>query len=246
MNSNPTVTIEEKNNFEIKETIENWTPEYKCSFQQSLNVSKNLHNSQGDLANISFNPDTRLTVPYIVYESKREMMSIANKEDKNRISTLMLCGYSLLSYYAYILGIDKTKRNPPSQQSIMFTKHEERLKYFKNLMSCRIPNYMFELLTKIAQVRDSNNTKVCITPCLNLWNLKHDKGRLIHPNSFFTAHDVLRTERTNATRKEIIHAIIAGELWNNISINDTFSVYSMKNSAKAVRLENWLNDIFSD
>jgi len=213
-----------------------------------MKLQCNIKGAKGTNIEISFNPDTRTTMHYIIYEMRKTFSELANINDRDRISILTLCGYSFTMYYAYFLGTDRLKRTLPSDIADAFFESSKRTKYYENLEQFKIPDFMYNFLTKINKVKDPNNTNFIITPCLNEWDQKYDYGRTIHPNVFYKAHDVFVTERANTKRDEVLKKIHSFNVFLGVKIEHifTFNAQDNEDSDKVKQVDNWLNVLYNE
>jgi len=75
--------------------------------------------------------------------------------------------------------------------------------------------------------------------------MRHDYGRVIHPNIYYKAHDILITEDASTKRDTILEKIYNEHIYDNVNINSILSRYLIDDGNETKVHENWLNVLYN-
>jgi hypothetical protein len=242
----PLNKIESKNRIDVKEQDNRMEIQKESDFITNMMMPENLHSSTGANHNILFNPDTRAMSRYLTYEVTRSLPLISGVKNKDRASVLNMIGYNLYAVYGFILGTDYTRLKPMSSSAASFMNDETRVQLYKQILRMKIPDFTYSLLTKLAQVRDPSKINVVTTPSYHLYDHNLDYGRVIHPNIYFKAHDILITNRATTDKDKILDDIYGSKIYDGTTINNIVG-YGMENTTKGFyHTPNWINTAYEN
>jgi hypothetical protein len=146
---------------------------------------------------------------------------------------------------ATLLIYDANMRVPSSHHAQAWKTHQQRLELFKVLVAMHVPPDIAEVIKTFAPIRDPQRPRLEFFPSMGGFSPAHDIGRLIPPQIFFTAHNLLAQVRTNQEISEI-YRLFTDTVIINCGANATYTVSNLIGDRylaanQPILHQNWIN-----
>lgn len=210
------------------------------------NLSDRSQKNPGSKFTIDVVSDQRYVISFLMYVATKTFSKLEVKESPS-FSLFTYLAYMQILFNAYLLNNDIAIRRTPSYHARSFTNNAQKRDYYVTLMNCHVPKPLAELIKQFACVIDPFRNGLEYIPSLAGCKWAHDYGRLVPPQLFLVAHNIISELRVSIPVSEFMRQwydtrIITVHLRDYLITHFIGGYFTHANALTSHK--NWLNQKF--
>jgi hypothetical protein len=167
----------------------NPTPDNKTTAFEEAKQRMNYKSQQGKQFVIDVQPDTRMSIPYIIH-SIASLAPTINVIPHSLVSVFTLYAYDQIILYAYLLQMDLNHRIQSSPFAAVFNTSNHLMEYNETLKQLIVPEDMAYILQGLTPIHEPHKQNVNFVPTLAGYVHSIDYGRTIPPYIWIVIHNL--------------------------------------------------------